>query len=223
MLLGVFMLCFFAACKKDSIIAPLDMGYAYFPLNLGHTILYEADSVRYSLDANDSVHIRKVKFQVQDVIKTTFYDNSNRLTYVFERSKRMNDTAAWEPWKICTANLLEDALHWKEDNYTYVNLAFPIKSQKQWNGNSYNILGESEFTYTDIHIPYAYKNISTDSSLTVIQQDEVNGLETNWKEEKYAKHTGLIHHEMIHYEKDLNTGNLTGGFEFRMKAIQSTN
>ena len=209
----------FAGCKKDSVILPEDMGYGYFPLNFNHTVFYEADSVQYYLDLNDSVKSRKIKFQIKDVISSSFYDNSNRLTFIFERFRRYNDTTAWQGMKTCTANKLSDAIHWKEDNYTYVNLSFPVKAEKHWNGNGFNVLGENEFIYSEVNIPYNYKGISTDSSLTVTQLDDINGLETNYKVEKYAKHIGLVYKEVIHHEKDLSNGDLRGGFEFRMKAI----
>jgi len=41
--------------------------------------------------------------------------------------------------------------------------------------------------------------------------------------ERYSKHIGMVYKENIYHQKNLSTGELIGGYEFRMKAVSYSN
>ncbi|MGL4599751.1 MAG: hypothetical protein ACRCYO_19650, partial [Bacteroidia bacterium] len=61
------------ACKKDKPVP--DLGYTYFPDQVGHWAIYEMDSTVYDDFTNDTVHYR---YQIRELIESEFTDNQGR-------------------------------------------------------------------------------------------------------------------------------------------------
>ncbi len=78
---------FFFSCKKDVETVPSpDMGYNYFPEDIGSYVIYEVDSIAY----DDKSHAPDTtRYLLKEVIASSFIDNSGRPTLRIERFKKM--------------------------------------------------------------------------------------------------------------------------------------
>ncbi|MFI5164109.1 MAG: hypothetical protein ACHQHP_02560 [Bacteroidia bacterium] len=213
----------FYSCKKDKQVTSTDLGYNYYPNDVGHYVTYQVDSIWR--DDKSNVH-DTIRYMLKELIAATFWDNSNRPTLRIERyykfyhfNTHSYDTA-WSAPRVWTANRTQTTLERKEENITYVKLVFPPALNAQWNGNEYNTLGENDYKVMSVDKPDAVGAMHFDSVavITIAQLNDVNYIEYMYQYEKYARNIGLIHKE-----RDslfwAGTSNDTIGYTFNQKII----
>jgi len=182
---------FFATCKKED-IAPMDMGYEYFPSNPGHWVVYDIDSTFYD-DFNDT--IINYHYQIKELVESVFLDNQSRPTQRIERYKCI-DSMNWYLSEVWSSNITSSTAEKVEENVRYVKLIFPIVSGKNWNGNAFNNLnnlGYPDYEFDNISNPYSVDGVTFDSTVTVIQNNEYNPIQQYDQLEVYANNIGLIY------------------------------
>lgn len=83
-----------SACKKtEPDKGDYAAGYEYFPVNVGHQLIYEVDSIVYD-DFNGSVDT--FTYQCKEIIADTFSGIDGKINQRIEWYYRQHDTAAWE-------------------------------------------------------------------------------------------------------------------------------
>ena len=201
------MLVFISSCKKDTPATAIDLGYAYFPDQAGKYVIYDVDSIVY----DDFQHDTDIyKFLIKEKTESIYTDNSGRPTLRIERYKKTYDpNKSYDsiPWKlkdVWCANLTGSSAEKVEENIRYVKLIFPIEKNKTWNGNSFNILSEWEYKYTDINMPKAYGVLNFDSTLLVMQKNYQDLIQKHYYTEVYAKNVGMIYKEVF----DVHSGTI---------------
>lgn len=187
------------SCRPDPQEIP-DLGYNYAPDNVGHYVIYEVDSTVYNDFTHDTDYYH---YQLKELAQSEFTDNEGRRALRIERWVRFyNDTVpiASVPWtlhrvwySVRTANGFERM----EENTRYLKLAFAPKEGKSWNGNTYNTLGYWEYEYESVDAPYSINSQSFDSSLAVLQRQNINLLDHEYYQERYARQVGLIEKTVI--------------------------
>lgn len=197
---------FVAACSKDEPVSP-DMGYRYFPVNPGHWMIYQVDSIAWD-KFNNSVDT--FNFQIKEVFESEFIDEQGRTNIRIERYKRNSDTSKWvikDVWfALRTASTAEKV----EENKRFVKMIFPVQEDDEWNGNAGNSLEKQDYTYVDINQPYTLPLFSFDSTVTVIQNDLTTAIGRNFEQEVYAADVGMIYKKFIDQET-LPTGVIRDG------------
>jgi hypothetical protein len=207
------MIAFFISCSKDNntIINGDPAGYVYFPIDTGHWVIYDYDSIVLSAFGNDTFH-----FQVQEYIRSTFLDNSGNTTERIERYVKVSDTSDWRIVNVWTANLNSNDAEKVEDNVRFIKLAFPVQLNASWNGNALNsIYPPWSYTYTAIDQPMTIGSLSFDSTLTVLQIDNSNLVLEQYSVEQYAKGVGMIYKEFKNDSINSQSGSITG-FHLKM-------
>ena len=209
------------SCKKDVETAPVDLGYEYFPDDIGSYIIYEVDSIAY----DDAVQLTPdtTRYLLKEYVQSIFNDNSGRPTMRIERYKKMYnpsvpyDLMQWVISDIWTANRTTTTAEKTEENIRYIKLVFPVVKGKEWNGNAFNTLGQKDYEIISIDKAEVINNISFDSVVTVSQFFMDNAIEYINEEEKFAKHVGLIYKqsENIYH----GAGEDTVGYTFTQKII----
>lgn len=200
---------FFSSCKKETEL-PVDMGYKYFPVNTGHWVIYDVDSVSY----NDFTgQVDSFKFQIKELVESVFTDNEGRETQRLERYKKLNDTSIWYIKDIWTVNLTASTAEKVEENDRIIKLIFPPHESEKWNGNLYNTNGEQNYAYSDIHSTCVLNNLTYDSTLTVIQKQEYTLISEKFEKEIYAAHIGLIYKKYVNLTKE-PTGVIIKGIDY---------
>ena len=217
----------FFSCKKDKVIVPsTDFGYNYFPNDVGHYVIYQVDSIGRDDLSN---HHDSTRYLLKELIAATFLDNANRPTLRIERyyqfyhfSTHTWDTA-WSVPKVWTANRTQTTLEKKEENITYLKLVFPVKQDKQWNGNTYNALGDKEYQITSVDQHETINALSFDSVATVTQFQKKDIIDTIDEAEKYARNIGLIYkkRDSLYFSYSSITQNYSDavGYRFTQKII----
>ena len=188
----------FTACKKDQKIP--DTGYSYFPNNIGHWCIYEVDSTVYDDFQNDTFFYR---YQVKEVVESYFTDNSGRQAMRIERYKRPYiDSIPYAnlPWtisRVWTFVRTSSTAEKVEEDQRFIRLAFVPREDKKWNGNAFNTIGEWEYKYQSVDEPYMINTMNFDSTLSVIQKDDINLLNRRYYKERYARNVGMIEKNVI--------------------------
>jgi hypothetical protein len=189
----------FISCKKDKSFAP-DMGYNYFPDQVGKYVVYDVDSFYCDDSKTDTF-----KFQIKEKIQAVFLDNENRPTLRLERyiKKYRADSAyydmKWTLRNVCLENKTITNAEKVEENSRFVKLVFPIKISQTWNGNAQNIKAGWEYGYDFFDQPRWVGALHFDSVLQVNQYDDKNKILTERKLyiEKYARNVGMIYKQVI--------------------------
>ena len=210
-LFGLILLIIFS-CKKK--VIETDMGYDYFPTNIGHWAVYQVDSI-YHDDFYFPSKYDSFQFQIKEIIESEFFDNSGRLTQRIERYQRANDTLPWVIKNVWVSNQTKTTAERVEENQRYVKLIFPPVLNQRWNGNNYNTIGEWEYKYTLVNEAYSISAFSFDSTLTVSQEGQNDPIiNSQYGTEVYAKHIGMVYKEYVFLNKQSDAG-----LEYKMKLI----
>jgi flagellar hook protein FlgE len=210
--IAVFTLAFFS-CKKD--VSTLDMGYAYFPDQVGHYVIYDVDSTYYD-DFYSPVKIKKIKFQVKEKIQSVFTDNQNRPTLRLERYVKPYDSLvpysamAWTLRDVWMENKTTTTAEKVEENVRFVRLVFPVKNNQTWNANAQNSNEERDFSYEFVDMPLSVGKISFAQVLET-RYDDGGGILTSreYRTEKYAREVGMIYRQEIVVESQPKSGATT--------------
>lgn len=203
---------FIASCKKNDEQAPLYMGYNYFPVNVGHELYYDADSI---ITDEFTGTTRSHHFQIKEVIDSAFTDAQNRPSQRIERYVRDSSNSAWVIFKVWSATLTTVHAERYEDNTRYVKLVFPVAENVQWNGNSMNTNNPLDYQYTEVNASVNLNNASYDSVLTVLQWQDDNLIDRIYFMEQYTTNVGLIYKENIKQELDFNTQTVKSGYIYK--------
>lgn len=194
------------SCKKDP-APPLDLGYNYFPNEVGTYVVYNVDSIDYNaITMNPATHITAgdtFKFQLKEKIQSTFIDNEGRTALRLERYVKMYNPSvpysamSWtlrDVWsEIRTLRVAEKV----EENVCFVKLAFPIKESQIWNGHAKNTLPARDYSYTFFDFPRTIGGVVYDSVLEVKHREDLSLITDSVSNEKYARNVGLIYKRYI--------------------------
>ena len=212
----------FFSCKKDpsSSAQQADSGYNYFPVDTDRYVIYEIDSIAY----DDKSHpADTTRYQLKEVIASTFLDNSQRPAQRIERFYRMyNDSVPYDslPWtgpRVWYANRTSTTAEKVEENGRFLKLVFPVTNGKKWNGNVYNTFNEKIYEVISKDEPETINNNHFDSVVTVKQFEQKNFIEYIYEVEKYARNVGLVYKERdsIYHGGTADSS----GYLFRQKVI----
>jgi hypothetical protein len=205
----IILLLSFFSCKKETEL-PLDMGLKYFPVNTGHWVVYDVDSISY----NDFTgHIDSFKFQIKEYVESVFIDNEGRETQRLVRYERPNDTTAWFIKDVWAENLTPTTAQKVEENIRLIKLIFPPKENTKWDGNLYNTNGVQNYEYKDVHKAYSLNNITFDSTVSIIQKQEYTLISEKFEKEIYAAHIGLVYKKSVDLIKE-PTGLIKKGVDY---------
>ena len=180
-----------AGCSdEDTNNEPSGLLYSYFPVNVGHEVIYDAVLITYddfSLEHDTDI------YQIKEVIESVFEDQQGRPTQRLERYRRNTPNDSWVIHDVWTSNLTSVRAEKMEENIPYVKMVFPVSPSVSWNGNSLNTFELQEYEYDQINQADVVGGIAFDSTLTVIQMDETNAIYIKYEIEKYATGVGCIY------------------------------
>ena len=185
----IFSLVIVSSCKKQESIPSFH--FEYFGLTEGRFIIYDVVEIRH--DDQAAILHDTMRYQLKTIWGQTYIDNEGREGREFLRYTR---AVSIDPWVLSdTWYGLIDGIRGElvEENQRRVKLVFAPTSQKEWDANSYNLDEPLECFYDNIHNEYTDGTTVFDSTITVEQADEANGIDTIRKFEVYAKHIGLVH------------------------------
>ena len=84
-------------------------------------------------------------------------------------------------------------MQWVENNLRYVKLTDPVYENKSWDGNSYNILEDWNYYYSDVNTSFEVNEQSYSSTIRVEKRDVVNAIHQTRAFEVFAKDVGVVY------------------------------
>ncbi|MBX3257830.1 MAG: hypothetical protein KF862_27115 [Chitinophagaceae bacterium] len=210
----VTLLCLgFQFCKKQTDSFTIDSYKEYYPLEVGKYIIYRLDSTVFvNFDTEKEIH----SYQVKDMVDAEITDAAGQQAYRIRRMIRnLDGTGEWKDNATFMVTPLNRSLEVVEDNLRYIKLTNPVKENYYWEGNSYiqaiedlSYLQYWEYNYQNVAQPYIVNDNTFENTITVQQIDESSGdpelypnsfASKDYSTEVYAKNTGLIYKEFIHW------------------------
>jgi hypothetical protein len=195
---------FYVSCKKEYIEIE-SYSTDYFPLDSGKYSIYEA---KYFLYNDFDRTVDTSTYYLKEVITRIELDNNGKPYYRLERFVSQDRFASyWQFVEVWAAQIIDNKAYRIENNQRFINITFPAKKNKPWNGLAYirkdttiAIPGGTidvykdweDFVITSIDSTETIAGITYDSVLTIKRVDKTNNIERRYSFEKYAKNIGLI-------------------------------
>lgn len=214
------------SCKDEQDALNIDYKYGYFPIDSGHYVTYDVDSV---FSYNSSFTKDTAHYQLMEVITDTFYDNLNQLNYELTLYRREDAGSPWlfdRKWFVIKTQYNVQKI---EDNIRFIKLVFQPEQDKAWNGNLYvpttdqfRVYQNWDYHYESVDIPYSINGFNLDSTLSVSEVDNTNFIEKTFRKEVYAKNVGMVYQEFDIKSRQTSGSWETGdwnGFSLRMRMI----
>ncbi len=209
-----------SSCREGSTLDDfnLDMGFDYFPLEVGKYMVYQVDSTVYDFDGSTPIIIESTTYVKEELVDTAI-DNEGDTIYVLERFERKAPSEPWIIKDVWSAKITDNRAERFEENVRLVSMVFPVKEGADFDATLF--IDENFTISVEGEIIEAYKNWSSeiqevgtmesigsldfDNIVTIIHADDENLIEKRYSQSKYAKGVGLVHRE----EWILDTQNLT--------------
>ena len=205
----------FSCQQEDDEQISLFNGSHYAPLATGLNRTYQVDSIIYN-DFTGSIDT--ISFQRQERVGKAFRTLEGRLAYNCLIYERKDDTSTWVERKAYEE--LKNNLRYerREDNQSVIHLVFPVREDQRWNANALNPKEEVNYTYRNLHKAYNLSDQFYDSTVTVLQRENINLISRVKTEEVYATNRGMIYR----YDENLQTdfdGSIRSGYKATLKLV----
>lgn len=189
-----------------------DLGYDYFPLETGNYIIYTVTEVTYD-DFNDTVIT--VDSLLKETVGKSFLDLEGRTVYKLNRYTKPNfDTVeVWNFKDVWTVYKGSAHAERTEGNDTFVNLTFPLKLGKVWDGNARNDSVSQDYTVLNYNFRMKIGGSTFNRTARINQWENINLIEEQLAEDIYARDVGLV--QRVNRDVTIDPSDSTlGGSEF---------
>jgi len=214
------------SCKKNDSTTTVDSAYNYFPIEVGHTWIYDVDSIGYDDNTGTTVIDSSHHYQYKETITENFIDATGKPVQKLARYYRGSDTNEWmsaNNWIISRDNIRAQKI---EENVRFVKLVFPLNANSYWNGNMFNNLeginssGSENYFVDYFDKPTTINGIYYDKTVMVRRDSSVNAIEEIRKYEIYARNIGLIYFQSDSINTqpiDTTSKTKSRGFRYHLK------
>lgn len=236
LLLLVVLTGFIAGCEdkyKDP--DPQAMGYGYYPLEVGDYRIYNVTNINYRHDVGDTT-----RFQLRERLDTTFFDQTNTLSYKIIRSVRPDENSAWVDDSVMVVTKTNTMLMLMKDNTKYVKLVFPVKAGASWLGDAYNstpsvsytpdgnrrsdyYLGKDASTYQEAGVPFFINGKTYTNTVMVVQGTPVESwIGFDNRREIYAHDIGMVYklYTRIVYCNDMDSKDCDYAIGYKLQGLE---
>lgn len=191
----IVLLVFVNSCKLKTIDPDaVDVGYDYYPLEIGSYIIYNEYDTIY-----DPSKVTDTLYHVKEIVHRSYMEGMEEKFEIYRFTKKVTDSD-WplQPDSLWTVVKNSNQLLRTESNIEYIKLVFPVKEGKAWNGNAKNTSGE--FTSSDkfykminLNKPYTINNIVYPNTLKMVisnQSDPIVSKDIRY--DIYARGIGFV-------------------------------
>ncbi len=200
----------FSSCDKSTLDDfDLQMGYEYFPLEVGQSRLYALDSIIFDPSPQGIIPDTLSGFFREDIVDT-LRDNTGALVFRIERYYRKTTADPWLIHSVVSSSRGEQEAVFSENNLRFIKLRFPLKEGLEWDGTAYfpervniEVAGETMDYYKGWNNIVLEKrpdyslNAQSYSDVFVVEiANLVNNIQLRSGMEVYAPDKGLIYQEV---------------------------
>lgn len=183
------------ACKKSDNQAA-KMYYTYFPTEVNSWVEYEGRRIIHV----DALGSDTTYFFLKEMITEEFIDNEGRTTYRVERFEKDSLHQEYSVKDVWYSNRNLTTAEKVEENIRFTKLIFPVSDSKTWDGNANNTIEKWTYEYDSIHQPSVFNSLDFDSTVKVLQIDNVNPFQRQIAYEVYANYVGLVRKSYINID-----------------------
>lgn len=187
----VMLIVLLSSCTEERGVSP-DLGYEFFPLQVGKSWEYAVDSITYRSDGiPDTANL----FFLEKIVDWRI-DNIGDTFYIAERFERYDSTKPWQIKEVFSLKRTRTQAIRTENNLSFIKLIFPIKRRDRWDGNKYfnsEIITPVAGNAIQPFVNWEYRYLEVDNNLVFVQlanYEEAGSIRQ--AEEKYARNIGLI-------------------------------
>ena len=202
-----------SACKRH-VGEPLDLKQEFFPTEVGSWIEYDVVDIVHTTQSDTFL------YQIREVVTSDFIDDEGRLAHRIERFVRADSTESWQikdVWSTVRTSVRAEKV---EEDIRYIKMTFPVEYFESWNGNAFNDLQEWTYFYEAIDEPKTVNGFDFDSTVVVVQRDNLNFVEYEKAHEVFAKNIGLVYKRLTDLSIDnFDTLQIQEGTEYFQKVI----
>jgi hypothetical protein len=184
-----------ASCKKSD-NRPAKMFYTYYPTEVNSWVEYEGRRIIHV----DALGSDTTYFYLKEIITEEFIDNEGRTTYRverFEKDSMHHEYAIKDVWYSNKGTTTAEKV---EENVRFTKLIFPVSDSKSWDGNANNTIEKWNYKYDSIHEPLSINALDFDSTVKVVQIENINPFQRQIAYEVYANYVGLIRKSYINID-----------------------
>ena len=185
----------FINCKKSD-TQEAKMYYSYYPMEVNSWVEYEGRRIIHV----DALGSDTSYFFLKEIVTEEFIDNQGRTTFRIERFEKDSLHHSYDLKDVWYSNLTTTTAEKVEENIRFTKLIFPISGSKTWDGNAANSIEKWSYRYDSIHQPRLFSNLDFDSTVKVMQIDNVNPFQTQVAFEIYANYVGLVRKSYINID-----------------------
>ncbi|WP_242918747.1 hypothetical protein [Pontibacter liquoris] len=185
---------------------PRAAGYDYYPVAIGDFRIYNVTDIQYRYNVGDTA-----RFQLQERVDTSFYDQTNTLNYKIVRSIRPDAGSPWVDDSVFVVAKTNTMVLLTKDNTPHVKLVFPVKAGESWLGDAYNnnkansytpvdgrrseyYLSKESYTYDKVGEPFTIGDKTYPKTLTVVQGTPTESwIGFDDRQEVYAEDIGMVY------------------------------
>lgn len=173
------------------------MYYSYYPVEVNSWIEYEVEEVFHTSFGSDTI-----RYFLKEIITEDFTDDQGRNTQRIERFWKDSLSGNYSLKDVWYSNVTNTTAEKVEENIRFTKLIFPISDSKSWDGNALNTMGTWEYELDSIHTEKTINSLYFDSTITVLQIDNINPFQYQVASETYANHVGLIQKDYINIDNE---------------------
>lgn len=190
---------FFACAKREIDPYQTDMGYEYFPLEVGQYRTYAVDSIVFGQSGADTI-----SSQIRETIVEELGDGTEK-KYRVLREQRATADADWHVNTVWWIVKEDNRIIQTEENLKFIKLTFPVNLGTSWSGNAFfddrtiikigseNLEFFKEWDYQIVgRGSYVIDGVSYDEVFHVQEADFETSIELRESTAIYAKGVGLI-------------------------------
>lgn len=186
------------SCAKDEPAESIDMGYDYFPTEVGTWVEYQVDSMW----RDDVVQVHdSLSYTLRVEVAEAYTDPGGRPSQRIKRYVR-SGAGDWIIRDVWTATRDNRIAELTEENKRKQKLAFPARNAMRWDCNVFNTDAEQEIRIEEAGQPWAVNGLSFTNTLVVRNTVPANLVVRRDLEERYAKGVGMV--EKLQVETQTN-------------------
>jgi hypothetical protein len=205
----VFLLPVLFSCRKSE-PEEIDLGYDYFPMQVGNYVVYRVDSTYFGTEP------QTFSFQLREVLAYEFIDGQGEPAVAVERYRRPSNDEPWTLHSVWVQKRTPTSGQRLEENVRFIRMAFPVAGGKSWNGNAYNTLPAWQYVTENPDQPVSYGALDFPRSVRISQRNNVNLVDQEIAFEVYARNVGLVYKRFTDLR---NQGGQLTGVDYTLTAI----
>lgn len=183
----------FVQCSDDTSNEEVDLGYAFFPLEVGSYYTFKADSIYHDQPdaAIPGIH-DTTSYYIKEVYDSFFLDAEDLESMRIVRYKKDSLHHEWQLRDVWYARLNPLNAERVEEDMRFIKLGFPISPFSTWDSNALNPLEDWESDYDSLYMARAIGELDFQNTIRVNQHMFRTEINDELSFEIYAEDVGLV-------------------------------